>query len=128
MRKGTGAFTENDEENTKRLREAEAIVRKEKAAAAKKSSTTSKSYPKGPVNNKRSYDYVSYGKRFQPADYYNQYFSYYSKFENQGRHDFEDRKFVENKVDRGKGKNPNITCYRCWGKGHIAANCTKKPI
>ena len=108
----------------------EAIVRREKAATLKKSTPANKSYPKGPNNNKRNYDdsgyYLKRSKRFQPSDYYNQSSNYFNKIGNLERNDFTERKYSAYKADKTKEKNPDIICYRCWDKGHIATSCPKK--
>ena len=57
MKKGTGVFSNADEDSTKRMREAEILVRREKAAALKKNPSNNKNSARGYSNFRGGYAY-----------------------------------------------------------------------
>ena len=131
MKKGTGVFSNADEDSTKRMREAEILVRREKAAALKKSLSGNKSTSRGYNNPKRGYDYSgAYRKsknKFQTADEMKEIVSNLKRIGNFDRGETSERKYPPYRAERNKERTEGgTTCYKCWEKGHITPNCPKK--
>ena len=129
MKNGTGVFHNADEENSKKLREAEAIVRREKKYnKEKKTKDNNKdfsglgSYSRRRRLNRNSLDYKGDLKELSRS--IQKLASGRDKEDGSSRDKSPGRRRYRSPSPRKSRAGP--TCYKCFHKGHIASECNKK--
>ena len=121
MKKGTGVFSNADENSSKRMREAETLVRREKAASLKKNpfyknSTRGSNNYRGNGGSYRR-NRSSYPKNSLSSTGIKEIVDNLRKIgRDRSRSRSRERKYSPFRKREVK-KEDSITCYKCWAKG-----------